>query len=609
MPSICGIFQRQHQHPVDPTILAQASRVLPACGMPVNTFINASTGCAGTLSARHGITLVADIRLDNRLELGERLALSSPTDPEILLAAYLKWGRNCLEHLVGDFAFGLWDEPKQRWFCGRDPFGVRPFYYSLQDAFFAFASEIKGVLCFPKVSGRLNEARIGDYLSLVVADTHSTFYADILRLPPGTSLTVTPDAHSVQTYYTFESAPILYNSDEEYADHFHAIFKEAVVSRIRNPHSGFLLSGGLDSSSIACMADRLNQQEGRGAIAVYSGIFDTIAECDERPYIDAVLGQGNFHWQGLRADELDLFGVLPEMAQCQDEPWFAPHMFMMWNILAQMQRDGKQVVLDGHDGDTTVSHGWNYINNLIDEYDVRGLWQQARGLSRVHGRRCYKDIASNVVRRKLGFVVPLVRFLKGRSPSPMVADLNLLAPGFRRECQVDERVKTFIDRYQRLHLREELDHRQAVFQPLQPFALEVLGRTARHFGMEYHCPFWDKRLVEFCLNIPPAQKLQDGLSRSILRRAMAPVLPGKVQQRPGKIDFTPNLSHSFAKRNGENVQLMLSQALPLVEKWVDKDLISNYSYASNEKSGVPILSIWKVVTLAAWIQARESGSP
>lgn len=615
MPSICGIFHRQPKA-VDPKTLALASEMVPSCGASSTTFITGSVGCTGTLSHQHSSLIVADIRLDNRTELAGLLFLSPPypSDAELLLAAYLKWGSRSPEYLLGDFAFAIWDESKQHFFCARDPFGVRPFYYSLQDHVFVFASAIKAALCFAEVSDQFNEERISDYLSMVVADHHSTFYTSLRRLPPGTSLTVSPDSHIVQEYYSFQPVPLRYRNNQDYADHFKEIFKEAVACRIHQGNNGFLLSGGLDSSSIVCMAEQDYRQSGQEPLEVYSGIFDTVTQCDERTYINAVLAKGQFNWHTVKADELDLFGVLPEMARCQDEPWFAPHMFMIWGLLSQMHDHGRQVVLDGHDGDTTVSHGWSYINNLIQDSRFITLFGQAQDISRVHGRRCYKDLLRKVYQQKirgplaknppLAALYHALRGQKKLDPLSPDADLALLNPEFRRSSHADERFLDGVGRFGQTNLREEAHHLQSVFEPIQPFALEVLVRSARHFGMEYHCPFWDKRLVEFCLQLPPEQKLQDGLSRSVLRRAMVGVLPDQIQQRPGKIDFTPNLSHSFAKENGHQIKEIVGQALPVVEKWVDKELVSNYYWNQSVQSTSNIMSVWKVVTLAAWVQSR-----
>src|SRR5262249_21169187 len=112
------------------------------------------------------LVITADARLDNRVELISALGVSAnSSDGELILAAYRKWGEACPEHLLGDFAFAIWDARDQSLFCARDHFGVRPFYYYLSQSIFVFATEIKALFSMPEVQRKLNEVRLGDHLA------------------------------------------------------------------------------------------------------------------------------------------------------------------------------------------------------------------------------------------------------------------------------------------------------------------------------------------------------------------------------------------------------------------------------------------------------------
>lgn len=618
MSSLCGLFQRRGQL-VLPDRLQCVSHAVSNVAPFVSSFRFRNIFFSGVYGSRDNLHVVLDGRFDNRNELIKCLELSEGTysDGNLLLASYLKWGKRCPEFLVGDFAFCIYNSQQEELFCARDPFGVRPFYYCLNEHIFAFGSEIKALLCFPQVSGVINDQRIAEYLAAITTNTHSTFYNDILRLPPGYSLTVSRNGSALHRYYQFQPTPLHYSDDRSYAEHFCEIFEEAVACRTTDEHTGFLLSGGLDSSSIVCMANQQYRQQGRGEVEAYSGIFDTVSQCDERHYIELVLDQGNINWHPLHADELDIFAVLPHMARCQDEPWFAPHMFMLWNLLAMLQSDGVKVLLDGHDGDTTISHGWCHFNNLIQDGHLLSLFKEAQRANGVQNVNIWRNLLFSLYQQKikkpltqlpvLGSLVRGVRQKLRGSPSHSISDeLSVLDPSLRKSLMMDEHIKQFSARHCQTSLVEEEDHLQEVFHPLQPFALEVLGRSVRHFGMEYHCPFWDQRVVEFCLNLPSEQKFKDGFSRSILRRGLAGILPDEVRLRPGKTDFTANICHSFARNNGRDLHEYLCQALPYVEKWVDSDVVSNYSYIHKKFSPSAISHVWKVVTLAAWVQTRDT---
>ena len=147
------------------------------------------------------LVITADARIDNREELTEALGLSAETakqlsDSQFILQAYIKWGEDCPNHLLGDFAFVIWDGRKQKLFCARDHFGVKPFYYyHAPGKFFAFATEIKALLTLADVPRQLNELRVGQYLTGMFDDKEITFYEGILRLPPAHVMTFASRSH------------------------------------------------------------------------------------------------------------------------------------------------------------------------------------------------------------------------------------------------------------------------------------------------------------------------------------------------------------------------------------------------------------------------------
>ncbi len=257
------------------------------------------------------LVITADARIDNRDELIEALELTQRpaekiTDTELILAAYERWGEECPEHLLGDFAFAIWDGRKQELFCARDHFGVKPFYYYCSDKIFIFATEIKALFCLHEVPRQLNEVKVGEFIVSNFDDTTNTFYQDILRLSPANSLRVSYTGTRLHSYWSLDfSHEIKLDSDEEYAEAFRKIFTEAVRCRLRSAFPiGSMLSGGLDSSSIACVAKNLLSETGDTPLPTFSAIFDKVTECDERSFQNAVLSQGGFEPHYFHADQV-----------------------------------------------------------------------------------------------------------------------------------------------------------------------------------------------------------------------------------------------------------------------------------------------------------------
>ena len=154
-----------------------------------------------------GLVITADARIDNREELSEKLNIQNKeevSDSYFILKAYQKWSENCIEKLLGDFVFAIWDKNNAKLFCARDHMGVKPFYYYSSDDVFLFASEIKALINNPKVSYKINELHLSNYLALIDNNRSSTFYENISSLPAAHSLTITLDDNNLKQYWKLD---------------------------------------------------------------------------------------------------------------------------------------------------------------------------------------------------------------------------------------------------------------------------------------------------------------------------------------------------------------------------------------------------------------------
>ena len=250
--------------------------------------------------AASGCSITADVRLDNREELLPALGLAEEArvigDGELMLRAYLLWGEACLEHLLGDFAFAIWDPRSQRLFAARDQMGLRQLIHChVPGELFAFATEPEAILALPDVPRRINEARIADYLDdLEAADFTSTFYEGLYRLPPAHCLTVDASGLQIRRYWALQPVTELQlDSDEAYAAAFLMVFTKAVRSRLRCAGPvGSMLSGGMDSGSVVAVATRLLQAEGRGPLQTFSAVGPDPQACKETLAIHLSRGHG-----------------------------------------------------------------------------------------------------------------------------------------------------------------------------------------------------------------------------------------------------------------------------------------------------------------------------
>ena len=200
----------------------------------LNTTPESSLERQPLLDEAAGLGLTFDGRIDNRDELKSVLAADRTngrveTDAELVLAAYRKWGEECPEHLLGDFAFAIWDEPRKRLFCARDHLGVRPFFYAAVGDTFVCASEIRALFAVPSLKMEPNLAIITMRLLGRSVEFDETLYKGVSRLPMAHRLTITREAIRTRRYWDIDPAhEIRYRNDEEYGEHFRELFFDAV---------------------------------------------------------------------------------------------------------------------------------------------------------------------------------------------------------------------------------------------------------------------------------------------------------------------------------------------------------------------------------------------
>jgi asparagine synthase (glutamine-hydrolysing) len=587
-------------------------------------FVAFHYGKSGSVSSHQleHLYVVLSGRIDNIGELLQKLNCpelsykSTRCPAELIARAYLKWKQDCPKHFLGDFAFAIWDAKQQQLFCARDQFGVKPFYYAFINHSFYFSSSLQSILDIEAIPEDINDERIFDYVASTCVDNTSTFYKNIFRLPPAHTLTISRETHEFTRYWQYVfTGELLLADDNQYEEAFREIFTEAVHCRINSDQLAILLSGGLDSTSVACIAEKLTNADISRPLHVYSGVFNTHRQCDEQNYISETLRSGNYRWQTNTVDKSDPLESLFEIASIQNEPWFAPNMYMSWNLLKLMQADGRKLLLDGHDGDSIISSGWGYFTELLNNSSLiaffKELYLSKRVLSPVEQRSLIKLLYKKKVGPHLLSIMTSLR-IPGRkknhatqlpgapnsSYSHYLHSSFLERPEIRKRIEIGQVPKT-------PHLYERDIHYKNVFHPIQPLALEVLYRTADAFSIEYRCPFWDKRLVEFCLSLPASQIFKNGYPRSILRRGMNNIIPPKIQWRPDKTDFLPSVIKIADLIYNDSADNPLLQARENISRWIDLDKFLSYHRAHPENKNAAFFDIWKVLTLHAWLETRK----
>ncbi|PSB02276.1 lasso peptide isopeptide bond-forming cyclase [Merismopedia glauca] len=572
------------------------------------------------------LTITADARIDNRDDLIAKLELThlppeKITDSQIILAAYEKWGEDCPKELLGDFAFAIWDGSKHQLFCARDCFGIKPFYYYHSAQQFAFATEIKALLCLPEIPSNINELMVADHLSSICPDPTITFYEGIVRLLPAHTLTITQVGSTSKCYWKLDpSRELRLGSNQEYAQAFREIFTEAVRCRLRTAFPlGSMLSGGLDSSSVSCTARKI--LDNSAPLHTFSAVFDHITQCDERPYQDSVLAQGGFEPYRLAVDEISPLVEIQQVHRQEEGALLGGNHYILWCLQKGARERAIRVLLSGFDGDTVVSHGTGYLRELAENRQWVKLAKEVIQFSRKSNQPWKGALWSWVVEYGIKPLVskyPILRrgrnFRRALTGKVLSQKLNRtvnisglstsLNDRFVKELNLKERFKTHYQNNQAFPKTEREDHYFKFHGDYFVHTFESMDKAAAIFGMELRFPFWDKRLVEFCLSLPPEQKLENGWSRLVMRRGMENILPPKVQWRKGKINFTNSFNQGLLTFERELLDDLFFNQLHLIEKYVDVKTVQDayVKFVNQKATSNESVILWRVISLALWLQ-------
>lgn len=564
---------------------------------------------------RGSLAITADARLDNREELLRALRpdlrqVDGISDSELILAAYRRWGPNCPQRLLGDFAFVIWDAEKHEIFCARDHFGVRPFYYFHESGKrFVFGSEIKAIFALRDVPRRLNEAKMADYLFASFEDKQRTFYLDIHRLPPASTMRVTDGGVQIEQYWSLDpEREVRLKSDEEYAQAYREHFVEAVNCRLRSAFPvGSMLSGGLDSSSIACVANELLGSRNASDLHTYSIVFDRVTRSDERQYIDQVLAARRFVPHMIDGDAVTPLDDLERVLWHQDEPFNAPNFSLSRSGWRAASASGVRVLLDGVFGDNVVSHGREHMQSLAARWHLVPLARELKAYIRKADPDApvLETVTRYIVEHGVKPYVPesgmrAWRALHGRAQEPAAVQSGLFEAGYRVRNDLERRLAD-ADRRDRRPKSARHAHVASLCGGLVESALEIYGRGCGEFALESRFPYLDKRLVEFCLAIPGEQKVSQGYTRAIARRALKDYLPEAIRLRHDK----GNLRWSFSagvRSKRDLVLRTLESSQPFLDQYLDaarmRGLRDQYL---DETIGDPdLLDLFLVVVLGAW---------
>ena len=542
----------------------------------------------------------------NYIELRAELSplgytFATDSDTEVLLAAYDHWGEDCVNHFNGMWGFCIYDEQAQTLFCSRDRFGVKPFYYSTREEYFAFGSEIKQLLLLEDAPHAADRDALTAFLVAAQLDySDRTMFKDIRQLEPGTNLVynLNTNAFRVSRWYDLMRIPTKHAPFSESVTAFRERFFDAVRLRLRSDVPvGSCLSGGLDSSAIVCVINRLLRESGAPFEQhVVSACFD-VPQYDERVYMDAVLEQTGAISHRTFPDVTKVLDELDNFTWHMDEPLTSTSHYAQWCVYREAHAQGLTVMLDGQGSDEQLAGYTEFFELMFIEL-IRNL----RFL------RLEREIKLFQQRRKTAFYSSGLRFRAELFARALTPDC---IKQYRRRRQVSSvgpysaeqvrnpEIQSFRDCFD--FKRPQKFIHANLYRTLMAL-LHYGDRNSMAFSIESRLPFLDYRLVETLFAMPLSHKIRYGLTKRVMREAMRGVMPDLITDRQSKLGFsTPE--EEWMRQNPAQFRELLERSAKRLSPLVDYDrTLAWYDEIVRTDRFRECHVIWRIISAARWAE-------
>ncbi len=512
--------------------------------------------------------------LDGRLDEPERLAgyrshapshKTGQSDAQLILGAYLHLGAGCAARLVGDFALAIWDPRSRQLICIRDALGIRPLYYAMSPDRVVFGSNPRSVLSWPGVPNTPNLGMLGEYLAFAFCSCEETLYTAVRRLPPAHVMIVDRSQVSVTRYWDIDPHHrIRYRDPNDYTQHFQTLFRQAVADRLRRVGPvGVSLSGGLDSSAVAGVAQQILDADVPGTqLRAYSMTYPG-EDCDETPFIEAAVARWGLSSRRFPWTRFASYPWADQAAAYRDIPEY-PSDTRTTPLYQGASADGVRVLLTGEGGDYWQSGSSLPHRHLLEALDLTGLIRELRCEAGYTGYwNALRLLAGALLWGATpGQVRQWVESRRRRIPSTSV-----LSPRFITDIGLEHR----------LHCGDCAGRfPDASLWQIVKFGLsgivshfyEMTERSAANHGVELRHPFLDRRLIEFSVAIPDYIRRRACVNRHLLRQAMGDVYPAIVRERRDKASFGIVSARALLMKQ---VQQVLQSPSLLERPWIAPD--------------------------------------
>jgi asparagine synthase (glutamine-hydrolysing) len=543
-------------------------------------------------------TIIHNGEIYNYVEVKEYLSAKgyvffSKTDTEVIAAAFDFWGKRCLQHFDGMFAFAIWDNKEQQLFCARDRFGEKPFYYYEDDEHFVFASEMKALWTIG-IQKQVNNKMLLNFLTLGQvqnpSDKEITYYDNIYALAPAHYLLF--ELHSFKykltQYWKLNKESKIDCTVEDAIEQIDVLLGLSIQKKLRSDVPiGTSLSGGLDSSTIAAYlaSSKIN-------LHTFSATFPSF-ERDESSFIQQITSKFQLQNFGVSPTADDLINDFEKLCYHQEEPFNSSSIFAQYKVFELAKKNNVTVLLDGQGADEIFAGYTKYIQWFLQE--VLSRHKLGANINEIKQLRKNNQPFNWGIKNHLAAFLPAhAAILLERKDYRKTAYNSFIHPDFLENLkghQWDGIHQPIITKL------NDILHFNITEMGLEEL-LRFADRNSMAHGVEVRLPFLSHELVEFVFSLPSTLKIHQGFTKWILRKLVEKKLPIDITWRKDKVGFEPPQKNWMQTKHFDDYCMAAKQKLVnekiLSPKMLNKKTEASHAHAANNYD-------WRFVTAAQFL--------
>ncbi len=589
-------------------------------GMRRLSIVDLATGHQPISNEDGSLWIVFNGEIYNHLSLREQLiarghSYRTHSDTETIIHLFEEYGRDCVQHLRGMFAFAIWDRNRKALFIARDRLGIKPLYYQLTPERLLFGSEVKVILAHGGIRPEFCRAALPEFLAFGYLSGEETLYSGIRKLLPGHTMEIGLDGGpEIRQYWDLDASSPHESRDENYyIRNYRELLEGAVNSHLMSDVPlGVFLSGGLDSSAVAALMTKIRREP----IETFS-VGYAEQTYSELPFARIVSDHIKSQHREVLVSEQDFFNALPHLIWHEDEPIVWPSSVSLY-FVAKLARERVTVVLTGEGSDETLAGYTRYAFTLKNAALDRAYRSVVPGALRrgLRNTVATSSLLGATLRRKLEHT-----FLAkdGASWASFYFDnfFSAFAEAEQNELLTSEFVSEFAPSTAYKNVLEYWEHssgemlQRLLYADIKTYLVELLMKQdnmSMAASIESRVPFLDHVLVEFATRIPREVQIKGLAGKTILKKAVGDILPQSTIYRP-KLGFPTPWSGWLAGPRLETIREMLVEPRSLDRGYFRREAIERLFNEHRDKHRDNYDRIWRLLNLELWHRICLEGEP